>query len=106
MNIALIIAGGVGSRMGKDIPKQFISVKGKPVLAYTLEGFQQHPLIDAIEVVCIGGWEDDVWGYVAEYGITKLKWITKGGSSGQESIRNGVFYLEDVTIQSRHPVGT
>jgi 2-C-methyl-D-erythritol 4-phosphate cytidylyltransferase len=95
LNIAIIIAGGVGSRMGKDIPKQFIEVKGKPVLAYTLEGFQKHPLIDAIEVVCIDGWEDDVWAYVEQYGITKLKWITKGGASGQESIRNGVYNLKD-----------
>lgn len=95
MNIAIIIAGGVGFRMGKDIPKQFIEIKGKPVLAYTLEGFQKHPLIDAIEVVCIDGWEDDVWAYVKQYGITKLKWITKGGTSGQESIRNGVYNLKD-----------
>ncbi len=80
--------------MGKDIPKQFITIKGKPVLAYTLEGFQKHSLIDLIEVVCIEGWENDVWKYAEQYGITKLKWITKGGSSGQESIRNGVYYLE------------
>lgn len=95
MHIAIIIAGGVGSRMGKDIPKQFVAVKGKPILAYTLESFQKHPLIDAIEVVCIEGWEDDVWEYVEKYGITKLKWITKGGASGQESIRNGVYNLKD-----------
>lgn len=95
MNIAIIIAGGVGSRMGKDIPKQFITIKNKPILAYTLEGFQNHSLIDAIEVVCIEGWEDDVWAYKEKYGIDKLKWITKGGASGQESIRNGVYNLKD-----------
>ena len=95
MNIAIIIAGGVGSRMGKDIPKQFIEVNGKPVLAYTLESFQQNPLIDAIEVVCISGWENDVWAYRESYGITKLRWITKGGATGQESIRNGVYDLKD-----------
>ncbi len=95
MNIAIVIAGGVGSRMGKDIPKQFITVKDKPVLAYTLEGFQKHPLIDAIEVVCIDGWEEEVWEYIKKYGITKLKWITKGGNTGQESIRNGVYNLRD-----------
>ena len=95
MNIAIIIAGGVGSRMGKDIPKQFIEVKNKPVLAYTLESFENHHLIDAIEVVCIEGWEADVWEYKEKYGITKLKWITKGGASGQESIRNGVYNLKD-----------
>lgn len=44
--------------MGQDIPKQFINVYDKPVLIYTLEGFQRHPLIDAIEVVCIDGWEN------------------------------------------------
>ena len=53
MNIAVVIAGGSGNRMGQDIPKQFINVYDKPVLIYTLEGFQRHPQIDAIEVVCI-----------------------------------------------------
>lgn len=55
MNIAVIIAGGSGQRMGQDIPKQFINVYDKPVIIYTLEGFQRHPQIDAIEVVCIDG---------------------------------------------------
>ena len=47
-NIAIIIAGGSGSRMGQNIPKQFINVYDKPVLIYTLEGFQRQPMIDAI----------------------------------------------------------
>ena len=51
MKVAVIIAGGSGSRMGQDIPKQFINVYDKPVLLYTLEGFQKHPQIDIIEVV-------------------------------------------------------
>lgn len=94
MNIAIIIAGGSGQRMGQDIPKQFINVFDKPVLIYTLEGFQRHPLVDAIEVVCIDGWENVVWAYAKQFNIDKLKWITKGGNSGQESIRNGVYNLE------------
>lgn len=94
MNIAIIIAGGSGQRMGQDIPKQFINIYDKPVLIYTLEGFQQHPQIDAIEVVCIDGWHDVLRAYAKQFGITKLKWIVSGGSSGQESIRNGVFSLE------------
>ena len=93
MNIAIIIAGGVGSRMGANTPKQFIEVDGKPILAYTLESFQNNSLIDAIEVVCIEGWEDDVWEYKEKYGINKLTWMAKGGTSGQESIRNGVYNL-------------
>ena len=94
MNIALIIAGGSGSRMGQDIPKQFINVYDKPVLIYTLEGFQKHPEIDAIEVVCIDGWHDIVRAYARQFNIDKLKWIVSGGSSAQESIRNGIFHLE------------
>lgn len=93
-NIAIIIAGGSGHRMGQDIPKQFINVYDKPVIIYTLEGFQQHPQIDAIEVVCIEGWHDIVWAYAKQFNITKLKWVVSGGASGQESIRNGVFNLE------------
>lgn len=95
MNIALIIAGGSGHRMGQDIPKQFINVYDKPVIIYTLESFQKHPLIDAIEVVCLEGWENILLAYAKQFNITKLKWVVKGGNSGQESIRNGVYNLED-----------
>ena len=94
MNVAIIIAGGSGHRMGQDIPKQFINVYDKPVLIYTLEGFQRHPQIDAIEVVCIDGWHDVLWAYAHQFNITKLKWVISGGNTGQESIRNGVFNLE------------
>ena len=94
-NIAIIIAGGSGSRMGQDIPKQFINVYDKPVLIYTLESFQRHPQIDAIEVVCIDGWQDILWAYAKQFNIDKLKWVVPGGKTGQESIRNGVFNLEE-----------
>ena len=94
MNVAIVIAGGTGKRMGQDIPKQFISVYDKPILIYTLEGFQSHPQIDAIEVVCLDGWHDVVWAYAKQFEITKLQWIVSGGATGQESIRNGVFNLE------------
>jgi len=93
-NIAVIIAGGTGNRMGQDIPKQFINVYDKPVLIYTLESFQRHPQVDAIEVVCIDGWHDIVWAYAKQFNIDKLKWIVSGGETGQESIRNGVYNLE------------
>lgn len=94
MNIAVILAGGQGNRMGLEIPKQFYSVHGKPILIYTLEEFQRHPQIDAIEVVCIDGWIDAVDSFAKQYGISKLKWIVPGGDTCQESIRNGVYHLE------------
>jgi 2-C-methyl-D-erythritol 4-phosphate cytidylyltransferase len=94
MNVALIIAGGSGHRMNQDIPKQFINVYDKPVIIYTLEGFQKHPEIDAIEVVCLDGWHDILRAYAKQFNIDKLKWIVSGGNSGQESIRNGIYNLE------------
>ena len=94
MTIAIIIAGGSGARMGQDIPKQFINVYDKPVLIYTLESFQRHPMVDAIEVVCIDGWHEVLWAYAHQFNITKLQEVISGGKSAQESIRNGVFNLE------------
>ena len=96
MNVAIVIAAGSGHRMGQDIPKQFINIYDKPILLYTLEAFQSHPMIDAIEVVCLDGWQDMVWAYAKQFNITKLKWITHGGATGQESIRNGVYNLAEV----------
>ena len=78
MNIALLIAGGAGTRMKQDIPKQFLTVNEKPVIVYTLEAFQKHVEIDVIAVVCLEGWEH----------------IFPGGDCGQASIRNGIYALE------------
>ncbi len=96
-NIALIIAGGVGARMGQDIPKQFINVYDKPVIIYTLQAFQNHPLIDAIEVVCVDDWTGALIAYAKQFGIAKLENIVSGGKCGQESIRNGLY-----DVASRH----
>ena len=80
--------------MGQDIPKQFINVYDKPVIIYTLESFQRHPMVDSIEVVCLEGWHDVLWAYAHQFNIDKLKWVVGGGNTGQESIRNGVYNLE------------
>lgn len=94
-NIALIIAGGVGARMGQDIPKQFINVHDKPVIIYTLETFQKHPQIDAIEVVCLDGWHDVLRAYAKQFGISKLENVVSGGRNGQDSIRNGLYDIAE-----------
>ncbi len=94
MNIALIIAGGVGARMHQNIPKQFLTVEERPVIVYTLEAFQKHSDIDAIAVVCVEGWENMLWAYANQFNITKLKHVVPGGKNGQDSIRNGIYELE------------
>lgn len=94
MNVPIILAGGVGSRVGADRPKQFIEIYGKPVLVYTIELFQNHPEIDAIEVVCIKSHIDYLNELVDKYELTKVKWICEGGVDFQHSVINGVNNLK------------
>ena len=95
MNVALILAGGVGNRLGAKIPKQFIEVLGKPVLAYTIDAFEKHPEIDGILVACIKPYMNYMWEMKEKYGLSKLKWVTEGGDTFQGSVLNGIRYLED-----------
>lgn len=95
MNIALLIAGGSGNRMGQDIPKQFMHVDDRPIIIHTMLCFQRHPDIDAIAVVCLKGWETVLQSYANQFNITKFKWIFPGGECGQESIHNGIVGLHE-----------
>lgn len=95
MNVALILAGGVGNRLGAKIPKQFIEVLGKPVLAYTIEAFEKHPEIDAVLVACVKSYMDYMWEMKEKYKLSKLKWVCEGGDTFQGSVLNGVKHLEE-----------
>ena len=95
MNIALIIAGGSGNRMGQDIPKQFMHVGNCPIIIHTMMAFQRHADVNAIAVVCLAGWETVLQSYANQFRIDKLRWIFPGGSNGQESIHNGIYGLRE-----------
>ncbi len=91
MNIAVIFAGGVGSRMHtKERPKQFLEMYEKPIIIHTLEHFQNHPMIDSIVVVCVEGWMDYLQQLLDKFHITKVRSIVPGGTTGQLSICNGL----------------
>lgn len=90
MVIALLTAAGVGSRMGQDIPKQFMHVENKPIIIHTMEAFQRHPSVDAIAVVTLPSWIDVLKAYAKQFNITKMRWCVAGGETGQDSIRNGL----------------
>lgn len=93
--IAVIFAGGTGSRMKiSSIPKQFMEYKNKPIIIYTLEHFQNHSLVDGIVVVCISGWIDFLKEKCKEFNITKVISVVQGGTTGQESIKNGLLEVE------------
>lgn len=106
--IAVIVASGRGTRMGLEIPKQFVNIQikngeeiidEKEVLTYTLEAFQNHPMIDEIVVVTLDEYKRHVITEALNYDITKLKAVINGGDTVQESIRNGVFSLEGIASE-------
>lgn len=86
MNIAIIFAGGIGSRMSSaTLPKQFLEIHGTPLIVHTLQHFQDHPEIDRIAVSILPEWRDRFARLVARYELTKVNWIVDGGATGQES---------------------
>ena len=95
MITAMILAGGVGSRVGAERPKQFVEVCGKPIFAYTIEIYQKNPQVEAIEIVCHADWIDYLKEMIENYDLSKVKWITHGGETFQKSVINGMEYLKD-----------
>ncbi len=95
MNVALLTAAGTGTRMGQDIPKQFIHVDNKPIIIHTMDAFQNHPSIDAIIVITLPSWIEVVKAYAKQFNITKLQWVVEGGETGQESIKKGLNELKN-----------
>lgn len=92
MNIAVIFAGGTGTRMKtKDKPKQFLMVHGKPIIVHTIEQFEYHDEIDGIIVACIEGWIPYMEEMKYRYRLDKVGKIVPGGPTGMLSIHNGLL---------------
>jgi len=85
MNIAIILAGGSGSRVGGDKPKQFLEVAGKMIVEHTIEAFHQNPRIDEIAIVSRQDYVDDVKAMVSQRGYTKVKNVLCGGKERYHS---------------------
>lgn len=94
-NYIVLLAGGIGSRVGASMPKQFLIVKDKPVIVHTIECFQKNKSINEIVIVCVKEWITFMQSIVDEYNLYKVKWIIEGGLTGHDSTRNGLFFLRD-----------
>lgn len=97
MNIGVIFAGGVGSRMNsKEKPKQFLEICNKPIIVHTIEHFEKNDNIDAVAVVCIADWIEYFKELVYKYRLDKVKKIVPGGETGQLSIYNGLVAAKEI----------
>lgn len=92
MNTALILAGGTGVRFGSDIPKQYIELNSKPVIAYCLDKFTAHPLIDSIQIVADDLWRDYITGFIIS---DKFRGFSSPGKNRQLSIFNGLSDIKE-----------
>lgn len=96
-NIAVIFAGGSGTRMNTiSRPKQFLELSGKPVIIYTLELFDNHPMIDGIVCVCIEPWIPFLHKQLKKFEINKVIAVVPGGDTGQDSIYNGLVAAKNI----------
>ena len=93
---AIILAGGIGQRMGAPIPKQFIELRGKPIIVHTIDNFERNPNVDDVLIVCNPDWVDYFKDLAEKFGLKKVKWIVPGGETSHDSTRNGIFHLRDI----------
>lgn len=92
-HVALLLAGGKGCRMHQQNPKQFMEIAGKPLIAYTMQAFENHPDIDYIHVVCDPSWEETVSRIAEQENIHKFKGCFPSGESSMLSLYNGIMGL-------------
>ena len=102
MNYAIILSGGIGTRMQMgDFPKQYLEVEKKPILLYTLEQFQKSSAVEKIVIVAADAWREKIRGWMEEDGITKFLAFADAGDTRQESIHNGLAVcMEDSVLEN------
>lgn len=103
MNYAIILSGGVGIRLGGEIPKQYIEVGGKPILMYCVETIERAQSVDGFCVVAAPVWQKQISEWIKKSGCTKFLGFAEAGKSRQHSLLNGLHFLmeRDITDQDK-----
>mgnify|MGYP002554735973 CR=1 FL=1 len=94
MNYAIVLAGGKGTRMNSEIPKQFLVVGGKPLISYSLDVFEKSPFIDAIIIVTSQDYTGYMKALVKENGYKKIAGIALGGKERYDSVHSGLELIQ------------
>ena len=100
MNIALVLSGGTGTRLGGDIPKQYIEAKGRMLIAFCLDMFAGHKQVDGIWIVAAKEWRENITDECERLGIDKkkIKGFSEPGDTRQLSIYNGIKDIEEYLV--------
>jgi 2-C-methyl-D-erythritol 4-phosphate cytidylyltransferase len=96
LNIAVVLAGGTGQRVGGDMPKQFMDINGIPMIIRKIKAFEEHDEIDMILVVCLEEWNGKLCSLLDKYNVMKVKQIVGQGNTRRESSFNAIKALNDV----------
>lgn len=96
MNIAIILSGGVGCRMGKDIPKQYIEVNNQPIILYCLKTFLNNSNIDVIVIGVADEWKDFLVKHIKSLQPNKQVYFTQPGETRQYSIYNALVLIKEL----------
>ena len=94
MTYALILSGGTGTRMGLDLPKQYLEFRGKPIIEYSLSTFDRHPLIDRMIIVADRQWRGEIDKWLCDFSIKKFAGYAGPGETRQYSIINGLKEID------------
>ena len=100
--VAIVPAAGTGKRMGQDVPKQFLSIRGKPIFIYTLEVLDRCSEVDEVILVMTPAHLDRAREYIKEFGIQKVIQVIEGGRERQDSVMNGLNILNQPSVVLVH----
>lgn len=93
-NIAVVLSGGTGVRVGTERPKQYIELAGKPVLVHTLERLERCEAVDGVIVAAAPEWETEIHKWEMSFSLNKLRTVAPAGADRQLSIRNSLLAAE------------
>ena len=95
MNYAILLCGGTGTRLGANIPKQYLRVNGKAIMSYCMISAQKHPDVDSIVIVAHEDWRDFIKNEIDNFGVDKFFCFADAGESRQHSVLSGMKAIID-----------
>ncbi len=102
MNVAIVVAGGQGTRFGGDRPKQFLQLNGVPVIVHTLRRFEESSQIDEVVVVLPAAEVVSFQSLIEQFGLKKISRVVAGGDTRARSVKHGLAAIRDAEIVAVH----